>query len=72
MRFCNSGVENVMQHEILKVDSGDCLAVRHGFRCVGNSSVENRLAQPCANNTLAVAIPCHDVVRSDGALSGYH
>jgi AraC family transcriptional regulator of adaptative response/methylated-DNA-[protein]-cysteine methyltransferase len=38
---------------------------------IGTPKAVRAVAGPCAANNLAVAIPCHRVVRSDGAISGY-
>lgn len=38
---------------------------------VGSPKAVRAVAGACAANALAVAIPCHRIVRSDGGLSGY-
>ena len=40
-------------------------------RRIGSPGAVRAVAQACGANPLAVAIPCHRVVRHDGALSGY-
>jgi AraC family transcriptional regulator of adaptative response/methylated-DNA-[protein]-cysteine methyltransferase len=40
-------------------------------RRIGAPEAVRAVAQACAANPLAVVVPCHRVVRSDGGLSGY-
>ena len=38
---------------------------------IGTPGAVRAVAQACAANALAVVIPCHRVVKTDGSLSGY-
>jgi AraC family transcriptional regulator, regulatory protein of adaptative response / methylated-DNA-[protein]-cysteine methyltransferase len=40
-------------------------------RRIGEPKAVRAVGQACGANTIAVAIPCHRVVKNDGALSGY-
>jgi AraC family transcriptional regulator of adaptative response/methylated-DNA-[protein]-cysteine methyltransferase len=54
-----------------QIPCGTTASYREIAARIGSPSSVRAVAQACAANSLAVAIPCHRVVRSDGDLSGY-
>lgn len=54
-----------------KIPAGKTSSYADIAKRIGSPKSVRAVAQACAANTLAVAIPCHRVVRNDGALSGY-
>ena len=41
-------------------------------QAIGAPTAAREVAQACATNPVAVFIPCHRVIRSNGELGGYH
>jgi AraC family transcriptional regulator of adaptative response/methylated-DNA-[protein]-cysteine methyltransferase len=54
-----------------QVPAGETVSYSELARRIGAPRSVRAVARACAANTLAVAIPCHRVVRTDGGLSGY-
>ena len=54
-----------------QVPPGATVSYAQLAEAIGAPKAVRAVARACAANTLAVAIPCHRVVRSDGAPSGY-
>jgi len=54
-----------------RIPAGETRTYAELARAIGAPSAVRAVASACAANVLAVVVPCHRVVRSDGALAGY-
>lgn len=54
-----------------EIPVGSTLSYAEVAASIGRPNAARAVAAACAANSLAVAIPCHRVVRADGGLSGY-
>lgn len=54
-----------------KIPYGETLSYKQVAESLGNPKAVRAVARACATNKVAVVIPCHRVVGSNGSLSGY-
>jgi len=63
--------EHRVWQALREIPPGATVSYGEVARRVGDGATAQEVAQACAANVIAVAIPCHRVVRSDGRLGGY-
>lgn len=57
--------------ELQRLHPGETVSYAELARRIGKPSAVRAVARACATNRVAIAIPCHRAVRSDGSLAGY-
>ena len=53
------------------IPAGETRSYAELAQAIGAPGAQRAVAGACAANSLAIAVPCHRVVRGDGSLSGY-
>lgn len=57
--------------ELKKMPAGELASYADIAKRLGKPNAVRAVAGACARNPVAIAIPCHRIVRSDGSISGY-
>jgi AraC family transcriptional regulator, regulatory protein of adaptative response / methylated-DNA-[protein]-cysteine methyltransferase len=57
--------------ELQKIPRGETRSYSEIASAIGSPKAVRAVASACANNRVAVVVPCHRVVRLDGGLGGY-
>jgi AraC family transcriptional regulator, regulatory protein of adaptative response / methylated-DNA-[protein]-cysteine methyltransferase len=63
--------QNKVWAALRQIPAGVTVSYAEIARRIGKPSALRAVAGACAANLLAIAIPCHRVLRGDGTLSGY-
>ncbi len=63
--------QQLVWRTLTRIPAGETRSYAEVAAMVGNPRAVRAVARSCATNPVALAVPCHRVVGSDGALTGY-
>lgn len=66
-----SAFQRRVWQELRRIPAGATASYGEVARRIGKPGSARAVARACATNPLALAVPCHRVVRSDGGMGGY-
>ena len=66
-----AGFRSTVLHHLPEIGYGHTASYAAVARLAGNPKAVRAVGTACATNPLPVVVPCHRVVRSDGAMGGY-
>ena len=66
-----SAFQRKVWQELRRIPAGATASYGEVARRIGKPGSARAVARACATNPLALVVPCHRVVRSDGGLGGY-
>ncbi|GAS86227.1 methylated-DNA--[protein]-cysteine S-methyltransferase [Mycolicibacterium brisbanense] len=67
----SAGFRSTVLHHLPEIGYGQTASYAAVARLAGNPKAVRAVGTACATNPLPVVVPCHRVVRSDGAMGGY-
>lgn len=67
---CSAFQAQVWQ-QLRAIPAGETRSYAEIAKAVGQPNASRAVARACANNVVAVTVPCHRVIGSDGSLRGY-
>jgi methylated-DNA-[protein]-cysteine S-methyltransferase len=67
----SAGFRSTVLHHLPEIGYGQTASYATVARLAGNPKAVRAVGTACATNPLPVVVPCHRVVRSDGAMGGY-
>ncbi|WP_238390730.1 MULTISPECIES: methylated-DNA--[protein]-cysteine S-methyltransferase [unclassified Mycolicibacterium] len=67
----SAGFRSTVLHHLPEIGYGHTASYAAVAQLAGNPKAVRAVGSACATNPLPVVVPCHRVVRSDGAMGGY-